>query len=348
MTNTLAVISQSGESLSFFDVPSGTRTGRVTDLIAEPHELCFDARSSLLYVSHAYAHGWYPAHGDFGRYISVVDCHARRVVDQLDISPFRGPHYLYLDAPRDVMYVSVEHGLDDGAGGGIIGISVKSHEIVKSIASGHKSHWFVVTPDGGKAYTCNKEAGFISVIDLVGEKMTGTIEVPGGTEQPGMSRDGSLAYFPTPTIAGVMAGDLTHYAVKVIDTKSDTIVKSIPLDHAALTVHVDSQDRLLVGLYRFHRAPGQAMPTALNGHLKILASAAGDHRELGTVEVGPAPLTVFASPDGARAFASNIFAGTVSVVDMKSMAVERVLEVDTVKRSDKRMHQGAHGLALVP
>ena len=35
------------------------------------------------------------------------------------------------------------------------------------------------------------------------------------------------------------------------------------------------------------------------------------------------------------------------IVDLTSMTVERTLEVDTVARKDKKIHQGAHGLALL-
>ncbi|KIW88915.1 uncharacterized protein Z519_10399 [Cladophialophora bantiana CBS 173.52] len=39
MSGTLAVVSQSGSSISFFDLGSGERTAYMTDIIPEPHEL---------------------------------------------------------------------------------------------------------------------------------------------------------------------------------------------------------------------------------------------------------------------------------------------------------------------
>jgi DNA-binding beta-propeller fold protein YncE len=160
---TLAVVSQSGQSLNLFDSTSSIRTGKITDLIAEPHELCFDDRTGLLYISHTYQHGWYTSHGAFVSLISIFDSKTRVVVDTIDISPYLGPHYLQIDKKRDLLYASVEGGVagEASAGGGVVGIDLHSRTVTKSIASGHKSHWFVMTPDGSKIYTCNKEAGFI-------------------------------------------------------------------------------------------------------------------------------------------------------------------------------------------
>ena len=349
--NTLAVVSQSGETISFFDVSSGHRTGQLGGLIAEPHELCHDARTKLLYVSHAYRHGWYRGHGNDGHEISVVDCRQRRVVDVIDISPAKGPHYLVIDEKRDILYASVEGGISDQPrSGGIIGVCLKTRKVLRRIGSGWSNHWFVMTPDGTKAYTCNKEANFISVIDLVGEQLVAKIPVSGGCEQPAISVSGKRAYFPTPTLP---FGDVEHSdkpAIQVIDTTSDKVIKSIPMDLGAATMHADSQDRLLVGQYRVgNPSDGQAFGkvSPLNGQLLVLSPTGKDYQQIAHLEVGKVPLTILSSPDGKRAFVSNIISGTVTVVDLITMTVERTLEVDTVPRPDKNLHQGAHGLALI-
>lgn len=349
MNNTLAVISQSGQSLSFFDLTTGARTGYLTDLTAEPHELCYDAMRGLLYVSHAYAHGHYWEHGEYATLVTVVDCEQKRIVDTIDVSPGKGTHGLVIDEKRDILYASVEAGLSDPPGsGGIVGIDLKHRKVVKSIGSEWTSHWFVMTPDGKKAYTCNKEADFISIIDLDGEKMIRKIEVPGGCEQPAISKSGRWVYFPTPGPPSNDMKMLSNPAVQVIDTNSDQIVKEIPVDLGISATHVDSEDRVLLGQYRFDTSSGAQKMVPLNGQLSILSSGMENHRKLGAVEVGKLPLTLLSSSDGKRAFAANIFAGTVTVVDLQLMRVERTIEVDTVRRTDKKYHQGAHGLALVP
>lgn len=343
--DTLAVVSQSGQTLNLFDLTSGLRTGEVTDLIAEPHELCFDERTGLLYISHTYQHGWYASHGAFVSFISVFDSKTRAVVDTIDISPYLGPHYLQIDKGRDMLYASVEGGIvkESPESGGIVGIDLHTRTVTKRIASGHKSHWFVMTPDGSKAYTCNKEAGFISVIDLVAERLLQTIAIPGGCEQPGISRDGSFAFFPSPAIGQI------GYApcIKVVDTGLDEISHSIPLETGAVTVHVDSQDRLLVGIYRIHVDEKTSKPIPSYGGVSCFQSIGSSYEQIGTVEAGLVPLTITSHPDGNTAYVSNIFSGTLSIVDTNKMSVKKVLDVDTEQRKDKAMHQGAHGIALM-
>jgi DNA-binding beta-propeller fold protein YncE len=345
--NTLAVVSQSGESLNFFDLSSGKRTAQLSNLTKEPHELQYDPRTTLLYLTHTYEHGMYGNHGEYSHELSIIDCNDQmRVVDTIDVSPYKGPHGMALDRQHDILYVSVEGGMSDStADGGIIGIDLKTRKIVKAIGSGHYSHWFVMTPDGKKAYTSNKEAGFISILDLEKEKMIGKIDIDGGCEQPGISNDGRWAYFPTPQLS---FKGVTNPSIKVIDTRTDEIVKSIPMDLGALAVHIDSKDRLLVGQYRLEFDEKAKRPVPLSGKLLTLSREDRGYSELGAVDVELMPLTVFSSPDGSRAFVSNIFSGTVTIVDMDVMKVERTLDVDTVHRQDKAMHQGAHGLALVP
>ncbi|KAI9659391.1 MAG: hypothetical protein M1821_001649 [Bathelium mastoideum] len=347
---TLAVVSQTGQTLSFFDVSSGSRTHHLEGLIAEPHELLFDARTQLLYVSHAYKHGWYWEHGDGGQEISVVDCNSKQVVDLINISPTKSPHYLALDEKRGILYASVEDGIDSKPkSGGIIGIDLKTRKIIKKIGSEWASHWFVMTPDGTKAYTCNKEAGFISVIDLLGESMVSKIPITGGCEQPAIQKSGKLAYFPAPSIPVGDVKESIQPSIQVVDTVSDKIIRSIPIGLGAATMHVDSQDRLLIGQYHVGKdSVSFGKVSSSNGTLLVLSSEKDDYQQLAALEVGKVPLTILSSPDGERAFVSNVMSGTVTAVDLTTMTVARTLEVDTVQRVDKKLHQGAHGLALIP
>ena len=344
--NTLAVVSQTGESLSFYDVITGMKTGQLDKLQAEPHELCYDDRTNILYVTHAYESGWYPEHGEFTRVISVVDCNTRKVVEEIPTYPASGAHHAILDKANDILYVACENGIGDAHySGGIIGIDIKTKKVIKAIPSGWRSHSFVMTPDGKKAYTCNKEASFISVIDLVNEKIICKIDMPGGCDQPGISRDGKYVYYPTPNIGLGMSGSRPAFAIKIIDTGSDRIVNSVPMDTGAVTIHVDSQDRLFVGQYCLESTSTGAN-TMTDGKLLVLSP--GDFQELGCYPTNVCPLTVFASPNGERVYASNIWSGTVTVVDLMNKKVERTLVVDDVLPQGKARLQGAHGLALIP
>lgn len=335
MSGTLAVVSQTGESLSFFDVASGDRVARLDSLISEPHELCYDETGKLLYMSHTYRHGNYWTHGDFSHEISIVDLNSKRIVDTIDTLPAKGPHGLYIDKARDILYSSVEY-LPDEEGGGIVGIDLATRKIIKQIPSQYKTHWFTMTPDGRKAYCCNKTATFISVLDLEKECMTGKIDVP-SCEEPSMSLDGRFAFFPTPGFG--FGKNPSNPKIEVIDTSTDTIVKSIKLDGGALPVHVSPSGMILVGQYYFE---DEMKPNT--AWLSIYDS--GSYELIGKAPIGLWPLTVRCSNDGKIAFVSNITDGNVTVIDLTTKSVVKTIEVDNVRREEKgSVHVGAHGLA---
>ena len=346
---TLAAISQTGESLTFFPLsPTSTSnpnqpTHHLPNLIPEPHELTHDPKRNILYLTHAYAHGWYGAHGEDGHAISVIDCGRKEVVDVIDISPAKGPHYALLDEGRDVLWACVEGGLEGekAHAGGIIGIDLATRKVIASIASGYKSHWFVATPDFRKAYTCNKDGGYISVIDLVGAKLVKQIPAPGGNEQPSISKDGRFAFFPTPTLTvGMREGYAGGFGISVVDTASDEIVRTIGTGWQVLTTHTTASGLLLAGLIMGRDAESDG--------LAILSADAGEgYKELGRVVVGRGPLTVVSDEEGRRAYVANAMAGTVTVVDLERFEVVRTIEVDVTKKEGKSMHVGAHGMALL-
>lgn len=275
MSGTLAVVSQSGNSLSFFDVASGERTGHLTDLISEPHELILDSKRNLLYLSHSYRHGHFWKHGDCGHEISVIDPVSREVTDIITIAPCLGPHGLAIDTKRDLLWCSYEED-EAGAQGGLVAIDLSSRKVIKRIESTAKTHWFALAANGTKAYTCNKTEEFISVLDLEKGRMTGKISSP-STEECDVSRDGKLVYFPTP---GTQIGKNPDTPqVLVIDTSTDAITTKIPLEHGASSLHVSEDGKLMVGQYHFGSGD-PASPMVRDGCLSVYdqSQAAGCRR----------------------------------------------------------------------
>lgn len=342
MSGTLAVVSQTGCSLSLFDLGTGERTAHLTDLISEPHELLLDSKRDLLYLTHAYHHGNFWVHGDSGCEISVIDPHKKKVTGVIDISPARGPHAILLDEARDQLWCSYEERHSET--GGILAIDLTTHKVVKTIQSGAKTHWFVTTPDFKKAYTCNKTAEFISVLDLEKGSMIGKIEAPGGTEECSMSVDGKFAFFPNP---GFQYGVLPETPViYVVDTATDDVVDCIRLEQGALSAHVTKEGRMMVAQYRFDVGQTGIMNMVAPGQLAIYEP--GTYKHAGSVDVGKVPLTLRSSPDGKLGFTANIHEGTVSVVDLTTMKLIRTLTVDTEVGEISKMCQGAHGMVYWP
>src|SRR5262245_55941248 len=76
----LAVASQSGATVSFFDAATDRRLGEV-EVPAEPHELLFDPHRRLLWCANTYRGGYYGDHRGRCSRLVAIDPDTRTVVD---------------------------------------------------------------------------------------------------------------------------------------------------------------------------------------------------------------------------------------------------------------------------
>jgi len=264
----------------------------------------------------------------------------KEVVDIIDTRPVLSPHGMVLDQEKDVLWISYEETENREAdAGGLAAIDLGSRKVVKKVESGKKTHWFVMKPDGKKAYTCNKTADFISILDLEKGVLTGKIAASRGTEEPGISRDGKLAYFPTPgTTLGENAVDPK---VLVIDTDTDQVVHEIKLEWGVQSVYVTAKDQVMVSQYRF-----SANGTMEKGKLSLFDGK--NYALMGETEIGSMPLTMRDDGRGEKGFIANIFEGTVSVVDLAEGGVLKTLGVDNERDEETNSLKGAHGMVYRP
>lgn len=342
----LAVLSQSGCTVSFFDLATGART-HLIDVLPEGHELCFDPDRRMLYASHTYSDGYYLVHEAKGHQISVIDVDTHEIVDVIDLGPEHAPHAMHLDTSTGTLFVSVEEG--PAGPGGILALDPKTGQVTARFsAEAPIPHSAALTPDGRKVYTANKQAPYVSAIDTAtGE--TRRIAVA-GSEGIAASPEGSRVFVATPTIFAE-----GPHTVEVIDTATDDIVHSIPLTSAAGPVHVTTDGKLLVGrwgttdptVWGTFDATGE--PRSRSGSLAIFD--AKSYRPLGEVPIGIGPINITATPDATTAFVANLQSGTVTVADLHTYEVITTLEVDRGDHlsPDRTIpNQGAHGLALIP
>jgi len=337
----LAVVSQSGPTVTLFDAVDH-RVRTVLTLDREPHELCFDAERRLLYCSHPYVGGFYDRNDGPNHILSVIDPDAGRVVDVIDLSPEHGPHGLVLDPARRRLYISVEGGPDRS--GGILVMDTTTgrvHSRADTLA--HGPHWFAVEPRRLRAYAANKEAPFVTVVDLRTGALVRQVKVP-GSEGIAISPDGSTVAVVTPK------ADLGHLAappgLRLVDTRTDEVVRILPTEHALTPVHWSPTGLLLAGEVVEGPDPADPRANMPGGRLQVWHGRTPSTMErIGCVEVGANPLNVITSPDGARAYVSAIVDSTVSVVDLRNPARPTVLDTLTIPRGGA---WGAHGLAYLP
>ncbi|WP_194926065.1 YncE family protein [Catenulispora pinisilvae] len=351
----LAAVSQSGPTVSFFDAASDRLLGSV-EVLAEPHEICFDPTRRLLWCTNTYEAGYYRANSGRRSQLAVIDPDARRIVEVVDIAPEVGPHGLSLDAERGRLYVSVEgaegaEGAEGGSGGGVVIIDTASRRPIGRIDTGaFGPHWFVASPDGTRGYASNKEAPFVSVLDLVAGELIDRIEVPGG-EGLAVSADGSRVYVAAPFAGGFNGGgpEATP-GIRVIDTGLRRVVDVLATDNVVVPVHVTATGKVLAGELRTAPAPAPAAGTDPSGRAsrpvqapgRLTVFSADTHKRLGDIEMGRFPLTITSSPDGALAYAAGVIDSTVDVIDLETL--QRLARLELPKLADA----GAHGLAYIP
>ncbi|WP_274911514.1 YncE family protein [Streptomyces sp. WZ-12] len=334
----LAVVSQSGPTVSFFDAATDQHVGTV-EVAAEPHELCFDPAQRLLWCTHPYYSGYYHANTGRRTELTAIDPDTRRVVDVLDLAPEHGPHGLALDPARQRLYVSVE-GSEDRPGGVVVVDTATRRPLGRIDTDAPGPHWFAIDPTGRTGYATNKEAPFVSVVDLERDVLTAKIEVP-GSEGLAVAADGrAFVAAPYADSFSAAAGQRPESGIRVLDGRTASVVDTLPTDDVVLAVHLTSTGRLLVGETRTEPDPSSPIGRPVPGLLTVFD--AGTHRRLGQLEVGRLPLTITSSPDGRLGYVACVISSTVDVVDLETL--RRLARLDIAKRDAP----GAHGLAYVP
>ncbi|WP_146166741.1 YncE family protein [Streptosporangium nondiastaticum] len=345
MNDVLAVIGQNTHRLHFLDA-AGHREIAAVELPPKPHEVLYDADRQVLYCVSTYRSGFYGHHGPRAHELVIVDARTHHVIDTVDVSPEHAPHGLALDSARGLLYVSVEAG--PVGEGGVLVVDVDRRAVVERIGTRAPGpHWFAVTPDGTKGYATNKEAPFISVVDLKARRLTGTIPV-GGSEGVAVTPDGRYVVAATPMLA-LRGAPAAPPCLSVFDTATDTLQHTIPLPGPAVPVHITSDGTLLVGEVRFVPAQGDAgAPRFLPGRVHIFA--AGTFEPLGSVDAGPMPLTIGSSPDAAVAYVSNGGGSTVTTISLADGKATGEIAIGSEGDgdSDNGSGSGPHGFAYVP
>ncbi|HTF52047.1 MAG TPA: YncE family protein [Pseudonocardia sp.] len=344
----LAVVSQSGPTVTLLDAVDHSVRAVLT-VPAEPHELCFDPEHRVLYCTSTYHGGYYDANDGRNHLLTVIAPDAGEIVEVLDLSPEHGPHGLALDPARRLLYVSVEAG--PAGSGGVVVLDTATRRVLRRIDTlAPGPHWFAVDPDGARGYAANKEAPFVTVVDLATGALIDKIDVP-GSEGIAVSPDGSTVAVAAPkNNIGRLAADP---GIRLIDTRTGELVRTLPTEHAVVPVHWTTTGVLLAGEMRPASTPvdmsagdyfrASDMPA---GRLSVWAGpSAATVERVGAVEVGASPLTVTSAPDGNRAYVAAVFGSTVTVVDLADPTRPAVLDTLAIPHTDA---PGAHGLAYIP
>ncbi|MEH3023944.1 MAG: twin-arginine translocation pathway signal protein [Pseudomonas oryzihabitans] len=158
-TEYLALVEKEAPGIGFYRLVDGERVGRL-ELPVQPHEIVADRQGRYAYVGQYGVKSW-QAPGAGGHQVSVIDLAERRLVRSIDLAPYRRLHGMRLD-DRGRLYVLSETDsllirFDDPA------TAEYPSQIVP--VGGIRSHYFVLTRDGRRAYVADTLSGLVILLD---------------------------------------------------------------------------------------------------------------------------------------------------------------------------------------
>jgi YVTN family beta-propeller protein len=298
-THGLFLVDKLGGHVRFFD-PASLAERSSLELPKNPHDFALSADHRFAYVP-IYGPGIYNRNPEPGHELYVIDVAERKVANVIDLSPYRSPHGVQIDA-NGMLYVTAE--LDRK----VLVIDSRSGRVVDTIDHEGSGHWLAVLPDGSKAYVANKDdKPFVTVLDLKARKQIGTVPMPRGTQGIAASPDGTR----------VIAMDFAQPEIAVIDTATDAVVDRIAL--------ADTTD----AAYKAYYSPDGKFLLTMAGSTIGIFDAANLRAPQRTVKVGASPMGIGFSADGKTALVANHGDGTVSVVDIAAASVTRTFKAGT-------------------
>jgi YVTN family beta-propeller protein len=298
-TQGVLLIDKLGGHVRFFD-PTSLAERSNLELPKNPHDFALSTDHRFAYVP-IYGPGVYNRNPEPGHEIYVLDLAERKVARVIDLSPYRSPHGVQIDA-RGMLYVTAE--LDRK----ILVIDSQSGRIVDTIDHEGSGHWIAVLPDGSKAYVANKDdKPFVTVLDLATRKQVGTVPMPLGTQGITASPDGRR----------VIAMDFARPEIAVIDTATDKVLERLVLANTTAPA------------YKAYYSPDGKWLLTMAGSSIAIFEAANLRAPQRTVTVGASPMGIAFSADGKTALVANHGDGTVSALDIATAKVTKTFKAGT-------------------
>lgn len=293
------LVDKLGGHVRFLD-PTSLAERSSLELPKNPHDFALSADHRFAYVP-IYGPGIYNRNLEPGHELYVLDLAERTVARVIDVSPYRSPHGVQIDA-RGMLYVTAE--LDRK----ILIIDSQSGRIVDTIDHEGAGHWIAVLPDGSKAYVANKDdKPFVTVLDLATRKQVGTVPMPLGTQGITASPDGTR----------VIAMDFARPEIAVIDSATDRVLERIVLENTTDPA------------YKAYYSPDGKWLLTMAGSSIGIFDAANLRAPQRAVTVGASPMGIAFSTDGKTALVANHGDGTVSVLDIATATVTKTFKAGT-------------------
>lgn len=191
--------------------------------------------------------------------------------------------------------------------------------VVATIPVGAYPHGIRISPDGKEAYVANLKGGTVSVIDTEVRKEVVKIPAGKGPAQVGFTPDGRLAF----------ASLSQENKVAVIDPATRKLIKKVSVGTVPIQVYATPDSRLLfVANQGTKKSPGTTVSVVNLETFEVVK----------TLETGPGAHGVVVSRDGRYAYVTNIYANSLSVIEVMDLRVVATVPVG----------KGPNGISVTP
>ncbi len=195
----------------------------------------------------------------------------------------------------------------DKSADGIGVVDVAQRKLTGKIPAGSDPEEFALSKDGTRIYVSNEDIKTATVINIASRKVEHLIPVGREPEGVGVTPDGKQFYVTCETGGEVF----------VIDTSSYKVV-----GHFTVPVRPRSVAFLSNAAIGF-------IPSESKGQLNIIDTATPKVLKTIDLPAGSRPMRVRVSPDNSRVYVSDGRAGTVTVLDSQTYAVQATIKVGT-------------------
>jgi YVTN family beta-propeller protein len=289
----LIVIDKIGRHVRFFD-PSTYQEISNLDVGVAPHDVAISPDHKFAYTP-VYGDGVYGKNPHPGHTIAIIDLTTRQLTGNIDVSPYQAPHGIQIDAAGTI-YVACDLSRK------LLVIDPKTRTIEAAIDTEGTGHWIAVLPDASKAYVAAKnDRLFIAVIDLKKRSIIARIPAPNGIQGITASPDGKY----------VVANDLTEPKLLIINTATDMVEVSLPLQGNTKASYKP----------RFSPDGSKLLVCNMTEASVNVIDAADPHGKQHVIAVGKDPMGFAFAPDGKTVLVANHGDGTVSVLDLSQNRV---------------------------
>lgn len=220
----------------------------------------------------------------------AIDTNTDQVVAKVVV----GKHPAHVVVSTDSRWAYVTNGGDNT----LSVVDTTSLKVVATTPTGEFPHGIRLSPDGKQAYVANLKGATVSVIDTASRKEIRQIPVGKGPAQVGFTSDGRLAFVSLSQEA----------SVAIIDPSSGKVIRKVRVGNVPIQLYGTPDNRFLfVANQGTRKSPGNTVSMI---DLSTFSTQ--------QIRVGSGAHGVVVGSDGRHAYVTNLYANSVSVIDVQT------------------------------